>query len=49
MPWASRVLLISSNADLSRSGAVARSGAVGFVVKDDLAAGLLAELLTRDP
>ena len=45
LPWAPRVVLISGDADAGRAARIARTGAVGFLTKDELADGRLIELL----
>jgi CheY-like chemotaxis protein len=45
LPWPMRVILISSNADAARGGALRRSGAIAFFSKDELSSPALRELL----
>jgi FixJ family two-component response regulator len=45
LPWAPRIVLISGDADAGRAARFAHTGAVGFLSKDELADGRLADLL----
>jgi DNA-binding NarL/FixJ family response regulator len=48
LPWTPRVLLTSSSADAASRAEIARSGAVGFVPKDELPNAPLGRLLGDD-
>lgn len=45
LPWSPRVLLTSSSADAAGAEVLGRTGAVGFVPKDELPGAPLARLL----
>jgi CheY-like chemotaxis protein len=45
MPWAVRVVLISSEADRTTLVAAQRAGAVSFLLKDELSSALLRQLI----
>ena len=46
MPWATRVVLTSSNRDATTDSEAQSAGAAGFIAKDDLPSGELWTLLT---
>jgi DNA-binding NarL/FixJ family response regulator len=48
LPWAPRVLLTSSDSEAASPAEVERSGAAGFVPKDELPNAALNELLGSD-
>ena len=48
LPWRPRVLLTSSDRDVTRPETALGAGAVGFVAKDDLPDAALAQLLARN-
>ena len=49
LPWALRVVLFSSDADLANLRAAERAGAIGFLPKDELAGPALQRLIEGGP
>ena len=45
MPWATRVVIFSSDADPSNTAAAERAGAIGFFPKDELSSTALKRLI----